>query len=343
MSRTVKLSIMEGLAEPLVDLVKSYGVTEDQLFGPREKSAQKSLIRTQLYSNPWLDLLERAVTLTGDPAVALSFGQYIRIDSIGPLGFGLMNSADLESVLRLLIRYHPIISMDLQWQLVDIPGGAALRVEVTTGTPASRILFVESVFSSVKWLGDFLLEGGLPELELQLDYSPPEYAEQYNRLFGPRVAFDAEYCQLLFPSQALSLPLSSANPEAQVVVKQECELIIEHLNTGGKVSTKVRWLLVQTCANGPDIGEVASKLHMSERTLRRKLSLEGTSFSQLYDEVRSALATEYLRKTKFNATDIATLLGYSERANFNRAFVRWTGLSPGIYRERVRANRDGRI
>jgi AraC-like DNA-binding protein len=328
---------VEGLSKPLVDLVKSYGVSEDELLGGIRKNPQKSIIQTRPYSNPWLDILERAVLLTGDPSAALRFGQYIRIGDLGPLGFALMNSANLESVLRLLVRYHPIISLDLRWQLVEKPNGAALRVEVTTGTPAGKVLFVESVFSSVKWLGDFLLDGGLSELELHLDYSPPEYAERYSKLFGPRVVFDAEFCEVYIPSEALGLPLSSANPEAQVVVTQQCELIIEHLNSGGNLSTKVRWILVQTCSNRPDIGEVASKLYMSERSLRRKLSLEGTSFSQLHDEVRSALAIEYLRRTEFSATDIAMLLGYTERANFNRAFLRWTSLSPGTYREKARA------
>lgn len=341
MSKSINQTILAGFSKPLFDLVKSYGVNGDELFVKNEKSSERSIIRTRPNSNEWLDLLERAVILTGDPSAALKFGQYIRIHDIGPLGFALMNSADIKSVLRLLVRYHPIISLDLRWQLVEIPTGAALRLEVTTGTPTSRILFVESVLSSVKWLGEFLLEGGLPELELHLDYSPPDYAQQYGKLMGSEVVFDAEYCQVLLPFETLNLPLSSANPEAQVVVTQQCELIIEHLNSGGNLSTKVRWLLVQTCANRPDIVEVASKLHMSERNLRRKLNLEGTSFSQLHDEVRNALAVEYLRKTDFSATDIATLLGYTERANFNRAFIRWAKVSPGVYRQQARAQYSG--
>jgi AraC-like DNA-binding protein len=341
MSRLIEPSILKSLYKPLLGLVQSYGVSEEDLFGRGGQSPRTSKIQTRPHSNIWLDLMERAVVLTGDPAAILRFGQTIRIDDIGPLGFALMSSANIESVLRLLIRYHPIISLDLRWQLVDIPNGAALRIEVTTGTAAQRILFIESVLSSVKWLGDFLLDGGLTELELHLDYSPPEYAESYKKLFGPRVVFNAEYCQLNIPSEILCLPLSSANAEAQVVVAQQCELIIEHLAGRGNLSTKVRWLLVQTCSNPPDIEKVAGKLFMSERNLRRKLKLEGYTFRQLQDEVRNALATEYLRSTEFSASDIAMLLGYTERANFNRAFIRWNNVTPSLYREQVNKKNNG--
>jgi AraC-like DNA-binding protein len=318
---------------PLLDLVASYGVSSEQLLENLDVPGSGSSTLTSADNNLWLGLLERAVSLTGDPAIALKYGQYIQLSDIGPLGFAIMNSADIESVLRMLIRYHPIISLDLDWQFVETPTGATLRVDVAAGNPSNRVLIVESVFSSIKRLGEILLHGGLPPIRLQLDYSPPSYSQVYVDIFAMPPTFDAEYCGAEIPQEVLKHPLDSANPEAQVVVMQQCELILEQMGTGGSLATKVRWLLVQSCSSGIDVSVISSKLHMSERTLRRKLAKEGTSFSALQDEVRNALAVEYLRNTQLSATDIAILLGYTDRANFNRAFSRWNGVFPGVYRE----------
>jgi AraC-like DNA-binding protein len=79
--------------------------------------------------------------------------------------------------------------------------------------------------------------------------------------------------------------------------------------------------------------ELANTHNMSERTLRRRLAEEETSYRDLLDEVRSHLAREYLRDTPLTVVDIASLLGFEDVANFRRAFRRWTGLAPQKYRE----------
>ena len=71
---------------------------------------------------------------------------------------------------------------------------------------------------------------------------------------------------------------------------------------------------------------------MTSRTLRRKLEAEGTSYSELLDGVRHALALDYLSTSTLSAADIASALGFSEVASFRRAFKRWTGSTPADLR-----------
>ena len=79
--------------------------------------------------------------------------------------------------------------------------------------------------------------------------------------------------------------------------------------------------------------QVAEGLHVSERTLRRRLEDESTSFRTTFEEVRDLLAREYLARTELTVAEIAHLLDYSETVNFRRAFVRWNGLTPSQYRQ----------
>jgi AraC-like DNA-binding protein len=78
--------------------------------------------------------------------------------------------------------------------------------------------------------------------------------------------------------------------------------------------------------------EIAKELHLTSRTLRRKLDLEGTSFQELKDDVRRDAAIHYLSQPSTPISEISRKLGFSEPAAFTRAFKQWTGVAPGIYR-----------
>jgi AraC-like DNA-binding protein len=86
----------------------------------------------------------------------------------------------------------------------------------------------------------------------------------------------------------------------------------------------------------PDIDYVAQKLHMTSRTLRRRLAAEGSSYQQILADVRYALAREYLATSSLPLEEIASMLGYSSPGNFTYAFKRWHGSPPRQYRQENR-------
>jgi AraC-like DNA-binding protein len=99
------------------------------------------------------------------------------------------------------------------------------------------------------------------------------------------------------------------------------------------IVTRARVLLIGQLPNGePSRKTLADTLHLSERTLARRLSAGGYTFTSLVDEIRSHLAKDYLRQSRFSVTDVAFLLGFSDQSNFARAFKRWTDLSPTEFR-----------
>ena len=88
----------------------------------------------------------------------------------------------------------------------------------------------------------------------------------------------------------------------------------------------------ELCDGEPTLDRLARRLHMSARTLHRRLAEESTTFRQVVSEVRQELAERHLREGKLAIAEIAFLLGFSEASAFHRAFKRWTGLSPQKYR-----------
>jgi AraC-like DNA-binding protein len=84
----------------------------------------------------------------------------------------------------------------------------------------------------------------------------------------------------------------------------------------------------------PKMDEVARKLHMSARTLQRRLQDDGLSFQDLVAEVRRDLSARYLEEADMSLAEVAFLIGFSEVSTFHRAFKQWTGLTPAEYRRR---------
>jgi len=126
--------------------------------------------------------------------------------------------------------------------------------------------------------------------------------------------------------------VTSSDPIVNTIFLQQCEEILNGMTSVEITTAMVRQLLVTASGAMPDISAVAEQLHISERTLRRRLKRESTSFRAVLNDVRNTLARRYLTGTGLAATDIATLLGYSDPENFYRAFARWNGMTPTEYR-----------
>jgi AraC-like DNA-binding protein len=102
-------------------------------------------------------------------------------------------------------------------------------------------------------------------------------------------------------------------------------------------------LAVMTSSNLVDAFEVLFRnilmtwtyMNWSPRTIQRKLTLEGTSFKELLEDVRKNLSLEYLQSTDLSVENIALRLGYADAPSFSHAFKRWTGQSPRSARRRT--------
>ena len=152
-------------------------------------------------------------------------------------------------------------------------------------------------------------------------------------MLNAEVTYGAEHNQLFLPGNVLDTPVKTANISDHVVFHQQCEEMLRGLSGVEKTTAAVRQLLIQSAGDFLDIAQVAENLHVSERTLRRRLEAESTSFRSTFEEIRDLLAREYLAETELTVADVAHLLDYSETVNFRRAFVRWNGLTPSQYRQ----------
>jgi AraC-like DNA-binding protein len=129
--------------------------------------------------------------------------------------------------------------------------------------------------------------------------------------------------------------MANADPVLAAVLAEKIERLLAQFSDQPSLGSRVReWLIAQLRGGNPRIDALAEHLHMSERTLRRRLGEEGTSFKRILDEVRRELAIGYVQERQLSTGEIAFLLRYSEPSAFQRAFKRWTKLTPSEYRGR---------
>jgi AraC-like DNA-binding protein len=179
---------------------------------------------------------------------------------------------------------------------------------------------------------------GEAEYELsEVRFAHPASAalDEYQRHFESRVVFGAPRDELIFPGWNLELPTTNADPVVAAALAEKIERILSQFSDRPSLGSQVReWLVKQLQGGSPRIEALARHLHMSERTLRRRLGEEGTSFKQILDELRRELAIGYVQERQLSTGEIAFLLRYSEPSAFQRAFKRWTKLTPSEFRGR---------
>ena len=326
----------------LLSLLEKSGVSPEQLFKElrRRGVTASSPGQAAFAGSEAMVLLETAVELAGDPRLVIRLGQQLGIASYGSFGFALMSCANLRESVQLLLRYGQVLFQP-SWTALEHEGGLLLRANITLGTPARQQLVTELSFSNLVAVGRSLSKNQVVEgAEVQLSYSRPSHSACYKSAFEVPVTFDCEHSQLFLPAQALDTPVKTANRSEHVVFHQQCEEMLRGLNSVEKTTAAVRQQLMESAGDFLNIAQVAERLHVSERTLRRRLEAESTSFRSTFDEIRDVLAREYLAETELTVAEIAHLLNYAETVNFRRAFVRWNGMTPSEYRHRIMSETD---
>jgi AraC-like DNA-binding protein len=169
-------------------------------------------------------------------------------------------------------------------------------------------------------------------LRIDLRRPRPAIVDEFERLFRAPLRFAAADNRLVFDAASIEAPLDGANPD---LAQRTDAIALQYLARieRDNIQARVREVLMQRLQSSePSQEEVAEHLCMSARTLQRKLGDSGTTYSQILDETRHALALVYLSAPQHSVSDITYLLGFSSGSSFTRAFRRWTGQSPSGWR-----------
>lgn len=318
--------------DTLLQVLEPSGVTASDLL---EGTGLADHVRDENFAlaAPQLDTIcERALDLTGDEQLGLRFGGRISIASQGIFGYALMTSATIGDALTLLIRYNRVILPSINIGLARGDEALELYVEAPHLPARLRRYYTEVLYAAVVNSGRILLDGAAISVRWQFQHGVPEDLSRYRLFLGEDLAFGAQRSAMFISNEGLAAPISTSNPVARDIFQRECDRLISRDDRGGHVSAQVQQILLRAGSEFPTAAHVAQQLHMSESTLQRHLRKEGVRYQEMLDQVRYRLAREYLSGTTLPVAEIASLLGFSDAANFRRSFRRWSGTTPSAFR-----------
>ena len=168
--------------------------------------------------------------------------------------------------------------------------------------------------------------------QLELSYPAPSHHALYQRYFKGPIIFNARCTRITLCSPRLDQALRGNNKEFSEMCARQCEMLLRQIGQQSPLAAKIKNILMRSRGRNPGIEAVASDLHISPRTLRRHLQVEGVNFQNLVNEFRVDMAKEYLQSVSITTKEIAYLLGFQDTNSFRRAFKTWTGKTVQEYR-----------
>lgn len=280
-------------------------------------------------------LWDRAVEISGNPAIGLNMAKVVCPASFSVVAYALMSSRTLKDGLTRLVRYQRIIAegSDLSFRPVPEGYGLALAIHGDQLPPARQSMeaSLAYILNFCRWMSSAPLQ----PLEVCLAGPAPVDLTPYEEVFGAPLRFNAGHYGLIFARADLEHGLPTANDSlAQLHDGFAGEYLARFSDS--RFTHMARQVLCRLLPQGePKREAVAEALHLSQRTLQRRLQEENSSFQQLLDDTRRELAVQYLAQVDRSLLEIAYLLGFADPSNFFRAFRRWFGTTPGEYRSRL--------
>lgn len=286
-------------------------------------------------------LLQLATEQSGDENFGLMVAKYIRPTSWHALGISIWASNSMrESFLR-LIRYQRMFHTALEITMEQQETLTIVRMRFPEAyAPLFCDIDMDAIMATTVLTCRHLAEGVFNPLEVQLCRPPTNYAEGFERLFHCPVVFSADENKIIMDSQALAIPLPTRNAELAVLNDRLIQEYLSRLDRHDIINQVYSKLMETLGREQPDQKQLACALHLSQRSLQRKLKQAGTSYQEILDQIRQELAMQYLQQSHLSVNEISYRLGFSKVASFTRAFRRWSGQSPSGYRQRILANAD---
>ena len=252
---------------------------------------------------------------------------------MGLVGYVARFSATLRGALRRVQRYGRVFTEAVEFGLQEGQHEFVLARAHPALGPGQTLAESYRLAAVLKVSRDLTGVDIVPK-EVTFTYAQPSSVTAHTHHFRCPLRFGAPAAIVIFRPRDLDLPTVGADETLAGYLSKYAEHVLASLVQGETMRHRVRAAIWSLLGDGPpSLAHVAEALRMPPRTLQRRLALEGTSLHREIEEMRQAMAIALLRDRSIVVQDVAFLLGYSEPSTFFRSFKRWTGATPGSFRD----------
>lgn len=269
---------------------------------------------------------------TGDISFGVKSVQKLHPSHLGPLGYAWMTSASLEDAYQRLERFSRMVIDRLRFSHLSAPEGVFVRVDFDEGADIGPMNYLFNMAMFVQMVR-FNLGNDFKPLKTFLNFPAANEPGTIKSHFQCSLEYDAPINQLLISHEDWQFKLPRVNPELALM---HDEIVIRYMARVDKqdIVSQVKNAIFELLGSGNVAAEdVAGKLHITTRTLRRRLDDEGASYGNILRDLRQELALQYIRDGSMAMTEIAYMVGFSQPSSLSRALKLWTGQSPTEIRQ----------
>jgi AraC-like DNA-binding protein len=285
-------------------------------------------------SRAWDKLARDAAAQIPDPAFGLIAARCWHPSNLGVLGYAWLTSSTLRTGLGRVVRYWRLLAEASSATLRESSAGVTVHIQRQSPDPVANAVAADFVIALLVDMCRMNAGASLRPVGVSLRRARPDDGGAYRRHFGCPVRFASDEDGFTLATRDADRPLPTANRQLAVTLDRILTEQVAALDRSDVVSRCQARLLEQLCSGEVSEGTMARQLHMSRRTLQRRLADADLTYSRLLDDTRRDLALRHLEDPRHSVTDVTFLLGFSQQSAFTRAFKRWTGMSPSEYRAR---------
>lgn len=287
-----------------------------------------------------LRCINNALPLRMTPDWHLKWGKRMAENFHGAVTLAWLTAPTLGDGLDAFIKYMPSRIPYLDWR--GSRDGSSFRCELTPLLELGAVqqMLVEIPIIVMHEYVRVVRNGPATAARIEFTHAPPAYRDRYAVWFDCPVDFERGHNALIIPAAWRKVANVDFDEGAWHAALARCEAAtrgVSTTDTATRITQLLEDLLAQPALTAlPSLETVAQRLHLSSRTVIRRLRAQGTTYQALLDSVLKARAQILLAEPGARVQDIATRLGYADTASFRKAFRRWFDTTPGAWRERGR-------
>ena len=302
-------------------LLSTVNVGEEMLAGSRARVP--SSVYSQLTELITEELQDEYCGLAGTRAKPGTFAM---------MCYACIHCPSLGSFLQRTTEYHGIVSDSSNIELqLDSEVARYIYTPLDNKADPDHLLTM-SLLAIAHRLASWLVGQNIPLVRVNLAHPRPDHAASYNMLFRCPVKFDQAENSIVLSAKYLEMPTRQTEQTLESFLNTAGPQLMASPDTSDSHAARVSKLIAEAVNQDfPDFNWVASQLHTTAATLRRRLRSEGTSYQQLKDDLRRDTAIYNLNKGVLSIEEVAQSVGFAEPTSFFRAFKRWTGVTPRVY------------
>ena len=292
--------------------------------------------RVLLKTEEWFAFWRAIGEASSDPAIGLLLGTETKTERFSANGLAALSTENFGAAVNQMARYKQLTCPE---EILQEKGDEEWSIQFRwlLAEEAEPTILIDCCFA---WLlSTARLGTGTRLFPLRVEFVQPRpHAKTIERHFGCSVVSDASRNALVFRAADAQRRFVTRNAELLALLAPQFEEELKRENADDDFPERVR-LAIQQKLTGrrPTIDDIADALHVSSRTLQRRLQDEGSSFQRVLEGARRQLARHYLNNSTLELNEAAYLLGYEDGNSFVRAFRGWEGVPPARWRENQRA------